>query len=297
MLDKVSEPSEVAQARSKIAAIGPKFDPDILEATGRVYAPLVGKPKSALKVTADIAYGSDPRQKVDVYQPAQATGAVLVYVPGGGFVGGDKNGGGAFYGNLGNYFADHGILTIIANYRLAPAHAWPAGAQDVAGAITWARANVKKYGGDPNRVIVFGQSAGSTHTATYLFDPQFHPAGGAGVAATILMSGPYKVEGELRAGMLAYFGPDKSTYPARSPITMAAKAPAGKLPLLLSVAEFDPSFLVTPTYELAAVLTQRDGKTPRLAFFAGHNHVSTVMSFGTAQDDVGSVIREFIASV
>jgi acetyl esterase/lipase len=297
MLDKVSETSEIAQARSKITAIGPKFDPDILEATSRIYTPLVGKPKTAVKITADVAYGSDPRQKLDVYQPAQATGQVIVYIPGGGFVGGDKNGGGAFYGNLGNYFADHGILTIIANYRLAPDHVWPVGAQDVAGAIAWARANAKKYGGDPNRIIVYGQSAGSTHVANYLFDPQFHPAGGAGVAAGILMSGPYKVEGELRAGMLAYFGGDKSTYAARSPLALAAKSTTSKLPLLLSVAEYDPAFLVTPTYELASVLTQRDGKTPQLAFFAGHNHVSTVMSFGTAQDDVGTVIRGFLAGV
>jgi hypothetical protein len=44
-------------------------------------------------------------------------------------------------------------------------------------------------------------------------------------------------------------------------------------------------------------LTQRDGKSPHVAYFAGHNHVSTVMSFGTAQDDVGSVIRGFVAGV
>ena len=48
---------------------------------------------------------------------------------------------------------------------------------------------------------------------------------------------------------------------------------------------------------LATALTQRDGKSPQLAWFAGHNHVSTVMSFGTAQDDVGSTIRVFIAGI
>ena len=39
MLDKVSEPSEIATARQKIAAIGPKFDPEILETTRHIYAP------------------------------------------------------------------------------------------------------------------------------------------------------------------------------------------------------------------------------------------------------------------
>jgi triacylglycerol lipase len=258
---------------------------------------MIRKPNTAVQVTADVAYGADPRQKLDVYKPAQPDGRVMVYIPGGGFVGGDKNGGGAFYGNLGNYFADHGILTIIANYRLAPAAVWPAGAQDVAGVVAWARANARTHGGDPARIVIYGQSAGSTHTAAYLFDPQFHPAGGsAGVKAAIMMSGPYKLAGELRAGMLAYFGGDPSTYAARSPLTHAAKPTADKFPMLLSVAEYDPGYLQSPTYELAAALTQRDGKSPQFAYFGGHNHVSTVMSFGTPQDDVGEAILSFIAS-
>ena len=296
MLDKTAN-TEVADALRKVAAIGPKFDPEILEQTSKIYTPLIKKPKTAVQVTADVAYGSDARQKLDVYRPASGKADVtMVYIPGGGFVGGDKNGGGAFYGNVGNYFADHGILTLIANYRLAPAATYPAGAQDVASVVAWARANAKQYGGNPDRIVIFGQSAGSTHVATYLFDTQYQPAGGAGVVAAIMMSGPYKIAGELRAGLLAYFGGDQSTYPSRSPLTHAAKGGA-KLPFLLSVAEYDPSYLVTPTYELATALTQRDGKTPEFAFFKGHNHVSTVMSFGTAQDDVGSAIREFIASV
>ena len=163
--------------------------------------------------------------------------------------------------------------------------------------VAWARANAKKFGGDPDRIVIYGQSAGSTHAAAYLFDPQFHPAGGTGIKAAILMSGPYKLAGELRAGLLAYFGPEPSTYAARSPLTHAAKPGGEKMPMLLSVAEYDPGYLVTPTYELAAALTQRDGKSPQFAYFAGHNHVSTVMSFGTVQDDVGATIRGFIASV
>ncbi len=298
MLDKVAAPSgEIAEVLRKVAAFGTKFDPDILEATRKLYAPLVKAPKSAVAVTADVAYGADARQKLDVYKPAQPADRVLIYIPGGGFVGGDKNGDGVFYGNVGRYFAGHGILTLVANYRLAPAHGWPAGAQDVGAVIAWARANARKFGGNPDRLIVFGQSAGATHTASYLFDPQFHGAGGVGVSACILMSGPYKVEGELAAGRLAYFGADKSTYAARSPITQAAKHSAGGLPLLLSVAEYDPASLVTPTYELAAALTNRDGKSPHMAWFSGHNHVSTVMSFGTAQDDVGTAIRAYIAGV
>jgi acetyl esterase/lipase len=295
MLDQVKRSQgHLSDLSRKVAAMGPNFDPDILEATRALYAPLIDKAAGRVKVTADIAYGSDARQKLDVYQPAATSDRVLVYVPGGGFVGGDKNLDGLFYVNLGNYFASHGILTIVANYRLAPAHPWPAGSQDVGSAVAWARANAKSYGGNPDRIILFGQSAGATHAAGYLFDTSFQPAGVSGVAAGILMSGPYSFQGELRPNLKAYLGDDPSKYPERSPLTHVAKS---RTPLLLSVAEYDPAFLAVPTYELARAVTLRDGKSPTLAFFAGHNHVSTVMSFGTAQDEVGATVRAFIVSV
>lgn len=295
MLDQGKDPTiEVADVRRSVAAMGPNFDQNILEATRALYAPLVRKSSGCVKITADVAYGGDPRQKLDVYQPAEAAEHVLVYIPGGGFVGGDKNLDGVFYINLGNYFASHGILAVVANYRLAPAHPWPAGAQDVASAVAWARANAKSFGGDPARIVLFGQSAGSTHSASYLFDPSFQPAGESGVVAGILMSGPYSFQGELPPNLIAYFGNDPSRYTERSPLTHVSKS---RTPLLLTVAEYDPAFLAAPTYELARAVTLRDGKSPKLAYFAGHNHVSTVMSFGTVQDDVGAIVREFINSI
>jgi triacylglycerol lipase len=283
----------LATLRAKIAAFGPKFDPDILAATRAIYAPLVqDQSRAGVTITADLAYGADPRQKLDLYRPEARRAPVLVFIPGGGFVGGDKNADGVFYGNLGIYFARAGFLTIVANYRLAPAHPWPAGAQDVAGAIQWAKAHAEEHGGDAKRLFLFGQSAGSTHAASYLFDPAFHAPSGVGVTAAILMSGPYKVAGRPAPNMAAYYGADESQYAARSPLTHAAKS---TVPLLLSLAEFDPPSLATPTLELAQAVTLRDGKSPNLAWMQGHNHVSTVQSLGSAQDDVGERLRNFLA--
>jgi acetyl esterase len=240
--DQVRDPtSVVADVRRMVAAMGPNFDHNILEATRALYAPLIQKSSGSVKIAVDIAYGGDRRQKLDVYQPAEASKHALVFVPGGGFVGGDK----FFYRNLGNYCASHGILTIVANYRLAPAHPWPAGALDVASAVAWTLANAKSFGGDPARIVLFGQSAGSTHSASYLFDPSFQPGGGPGVVAGILMSGPYSFQGELPPNLKAYFGNDPSCYRERSPLTHVNKS---RTPLLLSIAEYDPAFLAAPTY-------------------------------------------------
>ena len=64
MLDQVrGSQSELAELRRKVAAMGANFDPDILEATRALYAPLI-KTKGQVKVTADIAYGTDARQKL-----------------------------------------------------------------------------------------------------------------------------------------------------------------------------------------------------------------------------------------
>jgi acetyl esterase/lipase len=292
MADGGGFPPGVAE---KIKAIGAKFDQEILAQTQALYAPLVKQQSRAgVTVTADIAYGGDPRQKLDVYRPEGRRLPVLVYIPGGGYVGGDKNSDGVFYGNLGTYFARHGYVTAIANYRLAPAHPWPAGAQDVAGAIGWAKKEAEAHGGDAGRLFLFGQSAGATHAASYLFDSQFHAASGVGVTAAVLMSGgAYRVPPKAAPNQVAYFGADASQYEARSPITHVGKS---TVPLFLSVAEYDPGMLTAPTYDLARAVSLRDGRSPRFHFMRGHNHVSTVQSLGSSQDDVGALVREFLGS-
>jgi hypothetical protein len=78
--------------------------------------------------------------------------------------------------------------------------------------------------------------------------------------------------------LLAYFGTDAAQYADRSPITHVAH---NKVPVLLTIAEFDPGLLAAPTYLLAEAITRRDGKAPEVVWLKGHNHVSTVLSFGT----------------
>jgi len=53
--------------------------------------------------------------------------------------------------------------------------------------------------------------------------------------------------------------------------------------------------LTAPTYDLARAVSLRDGKSPPFAYFRGHNHVSTVQSLGSSQDDVGARVREFLS--
>src|SRR5215469_555068 len=158
--------------KRRIAELGPHFDQAILEETRKLYQPLLPPASESVKVQPDVPYASEERQRLDLYAPAEAAGVpVLVYAPGGGFVAGDKRAVDGFYANIGYDFAGRGFLVLIMNYRLAPRHPWPAGGEDVGHAVGWAREHAAAHGGDPDRIAIFGQSAGATHVLTWLFDP------------------------------------------------------------------------------------------------------------------------------
>ncbi|NDZ77109.1 carboxylesterase family protein [Streptomyces sp. SID10853] len=114
---------------------------------------------------------------VDVHTPA-ADGArrpVMVFVHGGGFVTGSNRA--ALYD--GSAFARDGIVLVTVNYRLgipgfldlsgAPANR---GLLDVLAALRWVQDTVAAFGGDPENVTVFGQSAGATLTGALLATPR-----------------------------------------------------------------------------------------------------------------------------
>lgn len=277
--------------KRRIAELGPHFDPAILEETFALYRPLVPRAPDSVTERLNIPYGREDRQRLDLYAPTVAAGLpVLVYVPGGGFVGGDKRAEDAFYANIGYEFAGRGFLVLVMNYRLAPLHPWPAGGEDVGNAVAWAREHAAAHGGDADRIAIFGQSAGATHVATWLFDPLLKSA--KPVSAAILASGTYRVAGDkIPPNVMAYFGADSSLYEARSPITHVHRT---GVPLLLTVSEFDPPFLASPTFELAARLTNANGRPPQLRWLAGHNHVSNVLSIGTPDDMVANIVAEFL---
>lgn len=279
--------------KRRIAEMGPHFDQAILQETRALYQPLLPRASDSVRVQLDVPYAPDKRQRLDVYAPADAAGLpVLLYVPGGGFVGGDKRDEDGFYANIGYHFAACGFLVLTMNYRLAPDHPWPAGGEDVGYAVAWAKEHAAAHGGDPDRIAIFGQSAGGSHVLTWLFDPVLE--GIKPVSAAVLASGTYRVAGDkIAPNVMAYFGSDRSQYDARSPMTHVRRT---SVPVLLTVSEFDPPFLASPTFELAAKLTNENGRTPELRWLAGHNHVSNVLSIGTPDDEAANLVSDFLRS-
>ena len=286
-------PRDVAE---KIRAIGPVIDPP---ATAAVYAPLHQKePYAGVKVTRDIKYGPDARQALDLFVPEGAGigRPVFIFIHGGGYTGGHKReGSNFFYDNIMLWAAKNGMVGVNATHRLAPAHAWPAGPEDVAGAVRWVLSNISAHGGDPKRVFLCGHSAGGTHVASYAVMPQFHRVDGSGLKGLILISGNYDLSAVKTPDerYRSYFGDDISKYGERSPFTGLLKLP---IPLMMAYAELEPPFIAAQSENLETALrnAKRNFRSIKLK---GHSHISITYAINTTDTELSDAMLQFIKNL
>lgn len=278
--------------------IGPIWGSDIQKHRDVVvaaYSPvLVAAPKAGVTIVRDQAYGPHPRQVLDVLAPAGTKGApVVMFVHGGAFVRGDKRINDEIYDNVLIWFARHGYVGVNIEFRLAPESPWPGGADDIALAVDWAKANIAAHGGDPASIFVIGHSAGGTHVATHAWDPG---AGylGRDVKGIVLLSARLRAdvlaENPNAPGVRAYFGADESTFEARSPLMYAG---ASALPVMLAIAQYENPLLDLYGLEAAHRIAVARRKAPRFMRLAGHNHISIVAHFNTIEDTLGREILDF----
>jgi acetyl esterase/lipase len=179
------------------------------------------------------------------------------------------------------------------NYRLAPKVSWPAESEDVGAAIAFLKKNVARYGGDPRRIVVIGHSAGANLVASYVLDPELHPADGPGVIGAIVISIPAARAESIGTQDQVYLGKDASLYPKRAPDSYVGDS---KTPMMIVTAQFDPVSLAPDSYDLAARLCVRDQQCPVFLYLKGHNHISEVASVGTKDDQLGRGLIDFIES-
>jgi acetyl esterase/lipase len=283
-----------------LKTMGPVFQKDIgttIPATIRLFDPLLkAAPKDGVTVTRNAAYGADPKQVLDVYQPIEQTKApIIIFMHGGAYVAGDKDNG-EISSNIGYWFARQGVLTFNINYRLAPASKWPGAVDDLRSVIAWVKAHAAQYGGDPGRIYLMGHSAGATHVATYFFDKALQPRDGPGVAGAILISGRYLLNYDPKdpsgKSMQAYFGDNPALYAERSAINHINDGV--KLPVFLVATEYDNPGLDVTSAELFAALCKRDGACPRFTRLLYHNHISEIAAFNTADEQLGRQILDFM---
>jgi acetyl esterase/lipase len=222
---------------------------------------------------ADLAYGEDPRQRLDVYSPRQASNRpVVIFWYGGSWVKGNK----AEYRFVGTTLAEHGIVAVLPDYRLYPQVTFPAFDEDGARAVAWVEQHVQEYGGDPHHIVLMGHSAGG-HTAAFLaFNHAFLEKYGADprdISGLVGLSGTYVLVPETPT--------EKATFPP--PYTVADWQPIRFVdryspPTLLLHGTDDKEVLPQEAIDLRDAM-EREHLRVQLILYPHRGHGDTVASF------------------
>jgi acetyl esterase/lipase len=281
-------PANIAE---KVRAAGQAMDPTV----GQLYAPLFPKEAWAgVGIERDIGYGTDPLQKLDVFSADGAKNKklpVLLFVHGGGFTRGDKHG--EFYpDNITLWAAKNGMVGVNIDYRLAPKDPWPAGAKDLAAAIAWTQANIAHYGGDPNRIVIFGHSAGANHVADYAAHPEVRGPEATSVKGVILLSPAYSTAPAARPN--SYYGQDADLGSAQGQITRLTASP---YPLFYGYAEFDPPPMKATAMALIDGICQTKSRCPKSVELKDSNHFSEGMAVGTPDQQLTGPLLKWIKAL
>ena len=222
----------------------------------------------------DIAYGSDPRQRLDVYVPAErpASAPVLVFFYGGSWKEGSKSD----YEFVGQALAAQGFVTVVADYRLFPAVPYTGFLADSAAAVRWAHDNAARFGGDGDRIVLAGHSAGAYNAAMVALDRRYLRAAGLDprvVRAFAGLSGPYDFLPLDPGTAQEVFGgvPDQR---ATQPVTYVTRASP---PAFLAHGDQDTVVRPKNTVSLAARLAAA-GVPVESRIYPGLDHPDTLLA-------------------
>ena len=270
-----------ARAREGVAGIGRRWDEAAFVRTVALYTDVHrGIDWPGVLASETFHYGTDARQTLELYRPEQEfgePGPVFLFLHGNGLGNGDRIAAGSeglIYSNLGKLAATAGGIGVSMNYRVGGGNgedngrgALEPGAKDLRLVIDWIVANIAPYGGDPKTIVIMANSEGATVAAAYLFNEEWQTETGHGVAAAILSSGLFgTLVPEIETLLLDYAG---------EPV-----------PLALWSAEYDVAEVAAGVADLHEILCRKYSGCPWYEQINGHNHVSQLMSLGTADTDV-----------
>jgi len=238
---------------------------------------------------SDLAYGSDPRQVLDLFLPDRSDPRLFVFVHGGGWRGGDKR----QYQALGKLLCDFGYAVALPNHRLAPEHPHPAAAEDVAAAIACVLRYSSENGVRPGGLLLGGHSSGAHLAALLALHPRLLPE--AEIAGVICISGVYDLPRYALAGdyLAPVFGSDPQLWADASPLHHVR---AGAPPFFLAYAEHD----IPGAAEQAAAMArglESVGSHARLAPVAGRDHVTILTGVQSLLDPLALGLAMFLRAV
>ena len=240
---------------------------------------------------ADIQYGHQPMQDLDIYLPS-TKGPLLpvhVFIHGGYWRSRVKED----FAFIGSALSQHGILSVIINYPLCPVVTLDGVVASAQLAIHWIQREISSFGGDPQRISLSGHSSGA-HLVAAILSQDAAGEGEAltGLSGAVLISGIYdpaparrisvNVELRLDEGLCERHNylsvPRRISCPAR--VLFGAEEPSGWAAQSLAYAEH------------AAV-----GHRPVACISsAGENHFSILDQFLQPESDILSAVLDLVSN-
>lgn len=251
-------------------------------------------PDGTFDKTDGIAYGGDPRQKLDVYVPRYPVknAPVVVFFYGGSWNSGSRSD----YSFVGEALASRGIVAVLADYRLYPQVRYPLFLEDCAKAVAWAHDHIREFSGDPERLFLMGHSSGAYNVAMLALEPPLLEAVGMSphdLRGWIGLAGPYDFlpikNPEVRP---VFFWPDSP--PQSQPINHISR---GAPPALLIAAKDDD--VVNPTRNTGGLANKlrAAGVAVQDRYYARTSHATLVATLSRPLRGLAPVLDEVTSFV
>jgi acetyl esterase/lipase len=247
---------------------------------------------------ADVPYGHGEKQKLDIYAPKGVKGApVVLFVHGGEWSRHDKS----EVSYKPKFLNEAGIVLVSVNYRLSPAAKHPAHASDVASAVAWVREHAPEFGGDPNKLVLMGHSAGCHLVTLVALDPRYlervklRPADLRGVVAW--SGGAYDLVEKVQAGgkyagyIKSAFGDSESAQRAASPVAHVQDTQPLPAFLFVSIERGNTSHKAAE--RLAKLIRDAKGRADS-QLLEGRDHFHANHLLGAPGDTTGAVLRDIV---
>jgi acetyl esterase/lipase len=223
--------------------------------------------------SSDLAYGENARQHLDVYSPkGEGSHPIVVFFYGGSWSMGRKS----QYAFMGAALAARGYVTVIPDYRLYPEVRFPTFLEDSAQAVAWTRQHAHEFGGDPDRIVLMGHSAGAHMAAMLAVNSKYLEKAGVpsrSIVGLVGLSGPYALDPNtdtLHAIFASPYGPDDW-----QPVHFASS----RSPPTLLLHGLDDKVVYSMHTEKMRDALLSHGASVETHFYPGRGHADTAASF------------------
>ncbi|TKB12930.1 MAG: alpha/beta hydrolase [Mesorhizobium sp.] len=257
----------------------PEFDDLVAEIVRRS-----AETRAKVPMAADLAYGPDPRETVDLFFPQGKRDRlpVHIFIHGGYWRMFSKRD----YSYVADTVTNAGAIAVIVGYALMPTVRMATIVDQVRRARQWIHDHIASYGGDPDQLTVSGHSAGA-HLATMLFGGDGRPSG---IKGALLLGGIYDLRPLQESFLAAEIAITDDEVERFSPINH----------------RFDPSVRVElsvgadetpPFHNQAATLAERferQGLAVSRTSLAAANHMSSVRDLGLAGTPAAALLARLL---